>query len=130
MQPKFLIIAAFFGFFDVVAGAFASHNLREVLPPERMELWETAVRYAMYHTIALFLTGSLMEKFPVVQLRMAAWSFIVGVIVFSGSLALVALTGEMWFAAITPFGGSGFLFGWGFLGAGVWKATYLHSEKG
>lgn len=127
MPSQFFIIAAIFGFLSVTGGAFASHLLREALPAERLDAWELAIRYAMYHTIALVVTSLMMERFPVRQIRFAGWSFVVGVILFSGSLSLLALTGQTWLGAITPFGGSAFLFGWAFLGIGVWRSTQQDS---
>lgn len=122
MQTKLIIIGSVFGFIAVVSGAFGVHNLRTVLPDDRIDVWETAFRFAMYHALAIILTALIMEHRQAVQLPWAGWSFVVGIILFSGSLAVVALTGITWFGAIAPFGGSAFLFGWGFLAIGCWKS--------
>ncbi len=129
MQTKLMIIGSAFGFIAVVNGAFGSHALREIIPDDRLDVWETASRYMMYHAIAILLSAVMMDKFHVNQVQLAGWSFVIGVILFCGSLAIVALTGITWFGALAPFGGSAFLFGWAFLAAGAWKASKVISAQ-
>ncbi len=129
MQTKLMIIGSLFGFIAVASGAFGSHTLRTILPDDRLDVWETALRYMMYHAIAILFSAAMMDKFPASQVRLAGWSFVIGVILFSGSLAIFALTGIVWFGALAPFGGSAFLFGWAFLAAGAWKGSKVISTQ-
>ena len=99
------IAGAALGVIAVAAGAFGAHGLKGVLSPERFETFEVAVRYQMYHSLAILLASSLGAP-------QAAWCFFVGVIVFSGSLYLLVLTDTRWLGAITPIGGLFFLAGW------------------
>jgi uncharacterized membrane protein YgdD (TMEM256/DUF423 family) len=98
-------VGAMIGFLAVAAGAFGAHALRDILPPERLEIFETAVRYQMYHALALMVAGSLGAS-------RAGWAFFMGVVVFSGSLYLLVLTERRWLGAVTPVGGLFFLVGW------------------
>lgn len=99
----------------VAAGAFGAHALRDRLSPELMSVFETAVRYQMYHVVGLLGAawgnaqwGSGSSKL----FAMAGWLFIAGTLLFSGSLYLLSLSGERWFGAITPLGGLAFMAGW------------------
>lgn len=111
-------MGALSGFVSVALGAFAAHGLRSVLAPDMLATFETAARYQMYHSFALMITGLVMERSPVGNLRrftIAGWCFAIGTLFFCGSLYLLALLQERWIAAITPVGGAGFLAGWFFL---------------
>ncbi len=101
----FVQVGAALAFLAVAAGAFGAHALRGVLPPERLEVFEVAVRYQMYHATALVMAGIL-------NTQRAAWAFLLGTIVFSGSLYLLVLTDKRWLGAVTPIGGLLFLAGW------------------
>src|SRR5258705_10016084 len=92
------IVGAVLGFIAVGAGAFGAHGLKGVLTPERLETFEVAVRYQMYHALAILLAGLL-------GVPQAAWCFFAGVLIFSGSLYLLVATGERWLGAVTPIGG-------------------------
>jgi len=89
----------------VAAGAFGAHGLKSTLTSSRLETFEIAVRYQMYHAIAIVLAG-------VLQAPAAGWCFVFGITIFSGSLYLLVLTDQRWLGAITPFGGVLFLIGW------------------
>jgi uncharacterized membrane protein YgdD (TMEM256/DUF423 family) len=89
----------------VAAGAFGAHGLKSHVSPERLEIFEVAVRYQMYHAIALVLAGIL-------DAPQAGWCFSGGIVLFSGSLYLLALTEQRWLGAVTPLGGLLFLLGW------------------
>ncbi|MGQ0703073.1 MAG: DUF423 domain-containing protein [Gemmatimonadales bacterium] len=102
----------------VAAGAFGAHALRGALSPDALASWETAARYQMYHALALILVGILAARRPTQTLRVAGWLFVSGVVLFSGSLYSLALTGQLWFGAITPLGGAAFIAGWVCLAAG------------
>ncbi len=132
MARAFLVIASVFGFLGVAVGAFGSHALRRRLTPERLNQVEIGVRYQLWHALALFAvvfvgsflptrTGGWFGYAPlqVVTDRglglfplLAGWLFAVGVILFSGSLYALALTGDRAWAAITPLGGVCLLAGW------------------
>ena len=109
-----LAVAAAFAMLAVLIGAFAAHGLKQSLSPDAIGIIETAVRYQMYHALALFIVAlvSISGRFLAATLKLAAMAFASGIILFSGSLYLVALTGTGWFGAITPIGGIGFILGW------------------
>lgn len=116
MQKFTLISGAVISFLGVAIGAFGAHGLRTLLETNgRIETFETAVKYQMYHGLALVLVGILYQFFPEKWLNLSSWGFLAGVIVFSGSLYLLCLTNVRWLGAITPLGGLGFLFGWAML---------------
>ena len=121
MASYFQLLGAVFAGLAVAAGAFGSHGLKDVLSPERLAVFETAVRYQMYHALALFILGAVLSRDQSPAFRRAAWSFAVGIVLFSGSLYAITLTGMRWFGAITPIGGVAFLIGWIFVGVGAWK---------
>ena len=112
----FLVIGAVLGFFGVALGAFAAHGLRKRFGEYEIGVFQTGVQYQMYHAFALFGTG-LWLNFHGAQgmLSLAGWMFLAGVILFSGSLYLLALTGVRKLGAITPIGGLAFLTGWALL---------------
>jgi len=95
-------------FFAVVLGAFGAHGLEESLNVKQMETWKTAVHYHMWHALALILL-SVTKK----ENSLSAWFFITGILLFSGSLYLLCLSGITKLGMITPFGGLCFLLGWG-----------------
>ncbi|UTW44542.1 DUF423 domain-containing protein [bacterium SCSIO 12696] len=121
MQRKWLAIAAISGFTAVALGAFGAHGLKPTFTAYQLGVWETAVQYQMFHTLALL---SLASAGQLVCRRMAsisAWLFTVGIVVFSGSLYVLATTGIKWLGAITPLGGLAFLAGWAFLLVSAFK---------
>jgi uncharacterized membrane protein YgdD (TMEM256/DUF423 family) len=100
------------GFIAVAAGAFGAHALKRSLSPESIQIFETGARYQMYHALALLATAWIVSQWPGATALWAGRLFIVGTILFSGSLYLLALTGITWLGAITPLGGLAFLAGW------------------
>ena len=113
MHKNFLLVAAVMGFLGVAFGAFGAHGLRNRLSPEMLAVFEIGVRYQMYHVFALLAVAVAIAHFGRARLLLiAGWSFIAGVLIFSGSLYAVALTGTGMFGAITPIGGVGLLLGW------------------
>jgi len=96
----------------VAAGAFGAHALRLRLPADRLLIFETGARYQMYHALALIAVAWVMARWPGVWGERAGWLFVVGTVLFSGSLYALALSGVRWLGAITPFGGVAFLAGW------------------
>ena len=120
MDRTFLFLGALAGLTAVGLGAFAAHGLRTRLSPDMVAIFETGVRYHMYHALALFLTSLLMGRLSQTLAIAAGWCFVAGIILFSGSLYLLALTGVTVLGAVTPVGGVAFLLGWGCLAAAAW----------
>ncbi|MEX1198846.1 MAG: DUF423 domain-containing protein [Pseudohongiellaceae bacterium] len=120
-MPHFVLaFAALNGFLAVSLGAFAAHGLRNTLSPDLLDTFQTGVQYHMYHALALFGVGLLMLHFPSqALLRYSALAFAIGLVLFSGSLYVLSLSGIRWLGAITPLGGIGFLAGWGLLVAAM-----------
>lgn len=117
MERLFLVLAGVNGFLGVLLGAFGAHGLRSSLADapdgvRRIEVWETAARYQMLHALALGLLVTLLPRFSAPALPIAGYLFQAGILLFSGSLYIVAFTGTRGFGAITPFGGLCFLAGW------------------
>lgn len=115
MAQASLAVGALFGFLGVVLGAFGAHALRARLSPEMLTIWKTANEYHFYHAIALVLVGLLARATKLQGLNLVAACFVAGIVVFSGSLYLLALTEARWLGAITPIGGLLFVLGWGWL---------------
>ena len=104
-------IAATAGFLAVTLGAFGAHGLKHLLTQNgTAAIWETAVFYHFIHAVMLFILAER-KTLPVV----AWWNFLIGIVIFSGSLYLLAVTNVLWLGAITPFGGLAFLIGWAWL---------------
>ena len=113
MHRSFLLIGAVLGFLGVAVGAFGAHGLRGRLSPDMLAVFEIGVRYQMYHVFALLVVAAAIGHAGRTRLLMAAgWCFIAGILIFSGSLYALALSGTTMFGAITPIGGLGFLIGW------------------
>ena len=104
------MLGSLFGFFGITLGAFGAHGLKNILSPEMLAVFETAVRYQMYHTFAIIGAAFLVEEFPAAVY--AGRLFGLGILLFSGSLYAISLSGITWFGMITPFGGLCFLAGW------------------
>jgi uncharacterized membrane protein YgdD (TMEM256/DUF423 family) len=120
--------AAASGFLTVLFGAFGAHALKNSLAPADLSIWQTAVHYQMFHTSALLVLGLMPATQQTRTLRLAGWCLGTGIVLFSGSLYLLALTGRTWLGAITPLGGLLFLVGWGTLaGSAVrcWREARL-----
>jgi len=112
VDKTFLLIGAVAGFLAVALGAFGAHGLRGRLSPEMLAVFETGVRYHMYHALAVVLTALIMGRMDGWLIQTAGWAFTLGILLFSGSLYALALTGVTTFGAITPLGGVAFLIGW------------------
>ncbi len=112
MDRTFLLLGAIFGFLGVGLGAFGAHALRARVAPEMLTVFETGVRYHMYHALALILTSLAMARMGGWLVSTAGWCFVTGIVLFSGSLYTLALSGVTMFGAITPIGGLAFLAGW------------------
>jgi uncharacterized membrane protein YgdD (TMEM256/DUF423 family) len=126
LERRFLLIGACSGFLAVALGAFGAHGLRDALSPDRLDVFETAVRYQMFHALALIATGLLATRRRGRTAPAAGWLFVLGTVLFSGSLYVLALTGGRAWGAITPFGGVAWLLGWVLLAAAsVRPRTYV-----
>ena len=126
MAKTYLLIAALNGFLAVAFGAFGAHGLKQRLSADLLAVYQTGVQYQFYHTLALFLVAALMLHWPQNNsLRWSALLFCMGIVIFSGSLYVLSLTGARWLGAITPIGGVAFLAGWVALAVAVWKAEIV-----
>ncbi|SEE99182.1 MULTISPECIES: DUF423 domain-containing protein [Pseudomonas] len=123
MLRGFLMLAAFFGFTGVALGAFAAHGLKNRLTPEYLAIFHTGVTYQLVHTLALLGVALLATQIPGRLITWAGASFAIGILLFSGSLYVLTLTGVSKLGIITPFGGLAFLVGWLCLGLAAWRLT-------
>ncbi len=108
----FGIIGSVFAFLGVALGAFGAHGLRGRLTPGDLAIFETGVRYQMYHALALLLVALVLSRGAGGAASLSGWAFSAGILVFSGSLYLMVFTGQRWLGAVTPLGGLAFLVGW------------------
>lgn len=115
----FAMAGAVLGLVAVALGAFGAHALRSRVAPELVATFETGVRYHVYHALALFACAWVMDRWPSPQAVWAGGLFVTGIVLFSGSLYLLTLTGARWWGAVTPLGGLAFLAGWVCLAWGV-----------
>ena len=115
MDRTFLLIGALAGFVGVAFGAFGAHALRGRLSPDMLAVFETGVRYQMYHAFAVLTVALAAARLDGWLVRGAGWSFTAGIVLFSGSLYTLAFTGVTALGAITPIGGLAFLLGWALL---------------
>jgi uncharacterized membrane protein YgdD (TMEM256/DUF423 family) len=113
------------GFLSVALGAFGAHSLKNILDEYGKSIYEKAVLYQMFHTMALFTVGVMQHFDKGTSFSVAGWGFFVGIVLFSGSLYLLAITGIKWLGAITPIGGIAFLLGWVWLMFSIIKARFL-----
>ena len=113
MTNPLITMAAVNGLLAVMLGAFMSHSLEETITTELLGVFQTGVSYHMYHSLAALAAGILSHIYPKVQLlKISAYSFLLGIVFFSGSLYLLALTELPLIGMITPIGGTFFIFGW------------------
>lgn len=120
MQERHLVAyAAGNLFIAIAAGAFGAHGLKSIISGDMLAIWQTAVQYQMLHGLALFALASLSQRWSASFIRRSAIAMLLGVLLFSGSLYVLALTGIRSLGAITPLGGLAFLFAWANL---LWAA--------
>ncbi len=115
MLKFWLVCGGLFGFLAVAFGAFGTHGLAKRIPAERLEAFESAVRYQMYHALALLFIGILEHVLPGIRLDIVGWAFVVGTLLFCGSVYMYALTEMKWLDGVAPVGGIVLLIGWGWL---------------
>ncbi len=123
MHKLFIITGSLLGMLSVMIGAFGAHALKTTLEAtNRLETFETAVKYQFYHSLALILLGLLMVQFQHKAFNIAGYGFMAGILLFSGSLYVLSLTGITKLGAITPLGGLAFIIGWAAFAWGASKA--------
>ncbi|MFT4570895.1 MAG: uncharacterized membrane protein YgdD (TMEM256/DUF423 family) [Hyphomicrobiaceae bacterium] len=125
MSRTLLIAAGISGFLAVALGAFGAHGLEGTLAAaadgaKRMEWWQTGAHYHLIHSLAIALAGLLVPRTTGRAATTAGWAFIVGILLFSGSLYVMTLTGIRVLGAVTPFGGASFMVGWASI---AWAAS-------
>jgi uncharacterized membrane protein YgdD (TMEM256/DUF423 family) len=121
LERLFYICGSVAGMAGVALGAFAAHALKSRLSVEMLAVFETGVRYQMYHALALFAVAWGHSRWQGKWIPAAGWLFVAGILIFSGSLYVLAFTGVKWLGMITPIGGLSFLAGWLCL---AWGARY------
>ncbi len=117
----FFLLGALSGFTGVALGAFAAHGLRGHLTDEMLNIFEVGVRYQLYHAVTLLAVALALDRWPRGEFTAAGWCFVLGTVVFSGSLYALSLSGIRWLGAIAPIGGLAFLLGWLGIAWGAWK---------
>lgn len=122
MDRIFFLIGGIFAFLAVAAGAFGAHALKSRLAADLFDIFEVGVRYHMYHALALLAVAWVCTRWPGNLTVASGWLFVAGIVIFSGSLYILSLTGLRWFGAITPIGGVAFLSGWVCLILAIWRS--------
>jgi uncharacterized membrane protein YgdD (TMEM256/DUF423 family) len=121
VERVFFFLGALSAFTGVAAGAFGAHGLKGRMSAEMLSVFEVGVRYQMYHAFALIAAAWAYAKWPSLLVTTGGWFFVVGTILFCGSLYLLSVSGVRWLGAITPFGGVAFLAGWACLAWAAWR---------
>jgi uncharacterized membrane protein YgdD (TMEM256/DUF423 family) len=122
MAKLFITLASISAMLAVAFGAFGAHALKSRLDDYALGVFQTAVQYHFYHSLALLAVGVIALNQPqTAMLKSSGWLFLIGIVVFSGSLYALSITGVRWLGAITPLGGLAFIAGWACLAATGWK---------
>ncbi len=108
----FIGIGALLAGLSVALGAFGAHGLRDTLSPEDLATFEMGARYQMYHALALLAVAWAYARWEAPLVQVAGWLFVIGILIFSGSLYALVLTGQRWLGAVTPLGGVALLAAW------------------
>jgi uncharacterized membrane protein YgdD (TMEM256/DUF423 family) len=123
MAKFYLVLGSINALLVILIGAFGAHGLKAKLTVENMAIYQTAVQYHFYHAVGLVLIGLIAWHIPTSPyLRWSAWLMIMGIILFSGSLYALSITNIRWLGAITPIGGTAFIFAWLVLALGIIKS--------
>ncbi len=122
MERFFTVAGAVAAMSAVILGAFGAHWLQSRLSPADLDVFETGVRYHMYHALGLFVVAWAASRWPSGATTAAGWLLIVGIVVFSGSLYTLVLTGQRWLGAVTPLGGLSLIAGWAALAWAVLRS--------
>lgn len=130
MKSPFLFISALLAGLAVIMGAFGAHALRDLLSADMMKVYQTAVDYHMWHALGLGLIALVQQQCPESQkLYWAGWLMLAGILLFSGSLYLLAISGLKWLGAITPIGGMAFIAAWILLSRIAYSSWASHSVE-
>jgi uncharacterized membrane protein YgdD (TMEM256/DUF423 family) len=121
VSSLFFVLGALFAFVAVAGGAFGAHSLKAILAPDLLAVFETGIRYQMYHALALLAVGWAAHQYPQASFHISGWLFVAGIVLFSGSLYVLALSGVRWLGAITPLGGVLLLAGWAVFAWQAWQ---------
>jgi len=103
----------------VAMGAFGAHGLKEAIEPSLIAVYQTGAQYHIFHALGLLLVGVIARDCPSRLVNVSGWLLLAGIVLFSGSLYLLAITGVRWLGAITPFGGTAFIIAWLLLAVAV-----------
>lgn len=122
MERLFFLLGCLSGFLGVALGAFGAHALKGRLEPPMVAAFEVGVRYQLFHAVALLAVAWATTRWPSATVNAAGWLFVLGTLLFSGSLYALSLSGMRVLGAVTPIGGSAFLAGWLCLGWAAWRA--------
>lgn len=122
MNQIWIVLGSVFAFLSVAFGAFGAHGLEGKLEPRMLTIWETAARYQMYHSLALIGLGIWATQNTASSTSVSGYSFVAGILLFSGSLYALALTGVKVLGAITPLGGMAFMIAWIAFAVTAWRA--------
>lgn len=126
IEPSWIgVLGGVFAFLGVAIGAFGAHGLEGRLQPRDLATFETGARYQMYHALALLLLAVRRPGLPQSFVRVAGWAFTLGIVLFSGSLYLLVLSGVRGLGAVTPFGGVSFLVGWAALAWAFFRRNHV-----
>ncbi len=118
----FLVLGCIAALLAVAIGAFGAHGLKARIAPEIMSVYKTGIEYHFYHALGLILVGLTAWRLPEsVHLKAAGWAMLAGIVLFSGSLYLLSLTGLRWLGAITPVGGTAFIAAWALFATAIIK---------
>jgi uncharacterized membrane protein YgdD (TMEM256/DUF423 family) len=123
MDRLFFALGALSALLAVAAGAFGAHALRSRMAPDTLGIFEVGARYHMYHALGLLAAAWAVARWPGGATTAAGWLFVVGTVVFSGSLYALSLTGQRWLGAVTPLGGLAFILGWAGLAWAALRGT-------
>ena len=123
MSRIILLTATVFLALAVMIGAFGAHVLKPKITDDLMQVYRTGVEYHFYHALGLLLIGLLAYQIPSPMIGWSAFFLSAGIVLFSGSLYLLALTGTKWLGAVTPLGGVSFIAGWILLFVAIWKRS-------
>ena len=121
MARHILMSGALMALLGVAIGAFGAHGLKPLLSEQMLAAFETGVRYHLIHALGMLIAGLSLAHVPIRQFRLAGWAFSLGIVLFSGSLYVMSISGVRGLGIVTPFGGLCFIVGWGLLAQGYWK---------
>lgn len=121
MMSNWFVTGALAAGIGVVLGAFGAHGLKARVTPDLLAIFETGVRYQFYHVIGLLAAAWALQLGAQGAARAAGWLFVAGTAIFSGSLYVLALSGQRWLGAVTPIGGAAFIAGWLLLARAFWQ---------